>query len=303
MPVWQKLVDRRRKNLLFICKSIKTMDSSDSSSSSSEMHDESDESSASSSVASSSLSSTSSGSLLRKMLIVTQSSSLSSAAANEDDAVEHSGLISIVGTTITVALSATEKKKRNKRVQYTRMNWNAYMNQYMNDPSFERTIRMSRPSFCKLVDLLRDKLVVDNNQAERRGGGILPEVCLYMTIRYLAGGSYLDITKLVLISTAAFYYCVRKTIQAICNCPELNLKFPTTVTECQAIAEGFRLVSPRESIVNCVGCVDGYLMQIETPSREDAGNVRSFFSGHYQCYGINIQAVCDSNCMFTYFAL
>jgi hypothetical protein len=44
-------------------------------------------------------------------------------------------------------------------------------------------------------------------------------------------------------------------------------------------------------------------MQIETPSKKNAGNVPSFFSGHYQCYGINIQAVCDSNCIFTYFAL
>jgi hypothetical protein len=28
------------------------------------------------------------------------------------------------------------------------------------------------------------------------------------------------------------------------------------------------------------------------------GNVKAFFSGHYQTYGINVQAACDSNCKF-----
>ena len=57
------------------------------------------------------------------------------------------------------------------------------------------------------------------------------------------------------------------------------------------------------SIVNCVGAVDGYLMAINVPSRSEVGNVRSYFSGHYQKYGLNIQAVCDSSCMFTYFVV
>jgi len=26
----------------------------------------------------------------------------------------------------------------------------------------------------------------------------------------------------------------------------------------------------------------------------------AYFSGHYQCYGINVQAVCDSRCRYTY---
>ncbi len=32
-------------------------------------------------------------------------------------------------------------------------------------------------------------------------------------------------------------------------------------------------------------------------------NVTSFFSGHYQCYGLNVQAVCDHECRFTYIAI
>jgi hypothetical protein len=36
--------------------------------------------------------------------------------------------------------------------------------------------------------------------------------------------------------------------------------------------------------------------KICTPSNKEAGNVKA--SGHYQTYGINIQAVCDSKCRF-----
>lgn len=41
--------------------------------------------------------------------------------------------------------------------------------------------------------------------------------------------------------------------------------------------------------------MDGYLQRIRTPSQETE-NARSYFSGHYQTNGINIQVVCDHYC-------
>ena len=52
-------------------------------------------------------------------------------------------------------------------------------------------------------------------------------------------------------------------------------------------------------IDGCVACVDGLLLCIQTPSSSETGNVvKAFFSGHYQAYGINVQAACDSRCRF-----
>lgn len=67
--------------------------------------------------------------------------------------------------------------------------------------------------------------------------------------------------------------------------------------------EGFETASYNNTIVNCVSAVDGYLLVIDTPLAKLAKNVRSYFSGHYQRNGVNIQACCDSNCIFTYFGL
>ena len=37
--------------------------------------------------------------------------------------------------------------------------------------------------------------------------------------------------------------------------------------------------------------------------KETCGNVQSFFSGHYESYGLNCQAVCDSNLKFLFFGV
>ena len=44
-------------------------------------------------------------------------------------------------------------------------------------------------------------------------------------------------------------------------------------------------------------------MPIITPTKKTAKNVRSYFSGHYQKYGVNIQACCDAECRFTFLGL
>jgi hypothetical protein len=49
-----------------------------------------------------------------------------------------------------------------------------------------------------------------------------------------------------------------------------------------------------------VGVLDGYLLAINTPSKKYAKNVRSYFLGHYQRNGVNIQAMCDAHCRFTF---
>jgi hypothetical protein len=42
---------------------------------------------------------------------------------------------------------------------------------------------------------------------------------------------------------------------------------------------------------------------IETPPKSQVASVRSFFSGHCKCSGLNIQAASDHHCRFIYIAL
>ena len=38
-------------------------------------------------------------------------------------------------------------------------------------------------------------------------------------------------------------------------------------------------------------------------TKKEVHNVKSYFSGHYQTYGINIQAACDHNCHFLFIGM
>ena len=87
------------------------------------------------------------------------------------------------------------------------------------------------------------------------------------------------------------------------SCNQLAYSFPTTAHEIQQAVEDFKQHSTNGVIDGCVACLDGLLVQIQTPSSSETGNVKSYFSGHYHTYGLNIQAACDSECRFVYAAI
>ena len=80
---------------------------------------------------------------------------------------------------------------------------------------------MLMSSFDKLLSYIRESLEVDSDMAQLQGGEIIPEILLYCTLRYLAGGCYTDISFFVGISSASFYHVIWKTMYAIVQCEEL----------------------------------------------------------------------------------
>jgi hypothetical protein len=119
---------------------------------------------------------------------------------------------------------------------------------------------MTLTSFTKLLGYIHDSLLVDSDMASLCGGEIAPEIQLYCTLRYMAGGSYSDVQFFTGISTASFYRVVWRTIRAIVQCKQLSIRFPKTAEEGNAAADGFASVSDQRCIFNCVAAVDGYLI-------------------------------------------
>jgi hypothetical protein len=192
------------------------------------------------------------------------------------------------------------KFPNNPPIFQQRLCWSRFVEEKGSLRNFHRHLRMSLQSFQKLLSYILPGLIDEEGRAAGRGGPILPEIRLYATLRFLAGGSYLDVHYFCGISQSNFYTSVWRVIHLINKCPHLHISFPQTASECTAAAEGFRSISSGDAIVNCVSVVDGILVQIITPSKKEAKNVRSFFSGHYQTYGMNIQGACDHLCRFTF---
>ncbi|KAE8999706.1 hypothetical protein PF005_g15471 [Phytophthora fragariae] len=89
-------------------------------------------------------------------------------------------------------------------------------------------------------------------------------------------------------------------MDALCACEELYIRSPTeSRVRMQELADDFASISKDNILTGCVGCLDGWLCEIRPPSTEEAPDVSAFYSGHYQMYGLNVQAICDSLCRFT----
>ena len=199
--------------------------------------------------------------------------------------------------------SLVQKTTRRGALALNRMSWQGHASMHNENIYFHRALRMSLQSFKNLVNILRPDLHKDELKGSCRGGALSPEISVFATLRWLAGASFLDICPLVGISKTAFYDTLWKTIGAIVKSKHFeldNIQFPQTLDECTEAATSFESISHACAIRNCVSVIDGYLLKIETPTSKEVGNVRSYFSGHYQCYGVNVQAACDHSCRFTF---
>ena len=197
-----------------------------------------------------------------------------------------------------------ENKRRPTFYVRDRLEWGKHVEELVaeGDYAFSRLYRMEYHSFSRLCDIIRPTVEVDEEMSSLRTGKgpITVEIMLHCLLRWLGGGSYLDIRLSAGISVASFYRCVYKCIDAILASDELSYSFPQGEEEIASAARKFEALSSNGAIKGCVACLDGYLLGIQVPSSKETGNVKAYFSGHYQAYGINVQAACDHKCRFVY---
>ena len=93
----------------------------------------------------------------------------------------------------------------------------------LSDSDFRRVFRMQRNTFLSLLNVIRPDLERDGVMAARSSGGrIEPEIRLALTLRLLAGSSYLDSTVLFGVSRPFFYAVFLETVDSILG----HLKLP-----------------------------------------------------------------------------
>jgi len=188
---------------------------------------------------------------------------------------------------------------RGPAMECQRLNWDMHVKTLLLEGSFREFYRMSNNSFCKLLQHLSASLTVN----KQRGNSVVPEIIMHCTLRYLAGGSFSDIRATAGLSKATFYYCIHRGIDAINSCLALALQFPMTEDELKTTALEFQGKSSFGMLNGCIGALDGWLCRIQVPTPKDTPNVSSYFSGHYQCHGLNVQASCDARCRFTWISI
>ena len=178
--------------------------------------------------------------------------------------------------------------------------WCTFVSHHAGRIELKRHLCMSMSSLDKLLSYIRESLKVDSNMAQLQGGEIILEISLYCTLCYLAEGSYTNIFFFVVISSASFYCVIWKTMYVIVQCEELQILWPNTKERAVETVAGFSSISTNHVMTECAAVLNGYHMAITTPPKKEVHNIKSYFSGHYQTYGINIQVACNHNCWFLF---
>lgn len=101
--------------------------------------------------------------------------------------------------TILLLFVLLQARTRNSRYSRHRIDVDLEIEMLLNENMFEQTFRMTADSFSYLLGLLTPNIEVNRQQSANSSGEepISPPLMLMTTLRYLAGGSYLDIRRTV----------------------------------------------------------------------------------------------------------
>lgn len=167
-----------------------------------------------------------------------------------------------------------------------------YLMYHMRESTFNKLCSITEPYMQRNQDVVAIQTGKDDP--------ITTQISLHCLLHWLAGGSYLDVRVPGGMSIATFYAICDMVIDAINQAPTLQYSLPRSSPDMEKIARGFSFISTSKALDGCVGCVDGLLLKIIAPSNNETGHVKSYYSGHYACYGLNIQAVADAKCQFLF---
>ena len=78
---------------------------------------------------------------------------------------------------------------------------------------------------------------------------------------------------------------------------------PRNPEEWGEVAAGFAKVSRDELSGGCVSAVDSFFQAITCPKASEVSNQTSYYSRHYENFGLNCQAVCTHDLTFIYFGV
>ncbi|ETK81312.1 hypothetical protein L915_13187 [Phytophthora nicotianae] len=169
----------------------------------------------------------------------------------------------------------TCRRPRKPRVSRQRVDVDYEVEMLLNENMFERTFRMPAENFSHLLRKVTPAFTISERRSTNSSGEapISPSIMLMATSRYLAGGSYLDIRPMVGISEPSYYRVIDLTMDAILALEELQITFPNSDSEKEVVMEAFKNISSGGIMSGCIGCVDGWLCCIKTPTLADAGEV------------------------------
>ena len=200
---------------------------------------------------------------------------------------------------------------RSLPLEKTRPTWLGFCNR-ASESHFRRQFRMTREAFNNLCLLLsacvgegvfrsENSVISTCNAAslEARGGIIPGEVKVAVSLRLLAGGSYLDLMPLFDVSVPRIYVIFDEFLDWVLK----TFSFPLAryiqeedVPALTSISQEFSYGS-NGVLSGIIGALDGIAIRIRSPKLTEVSD-----PGNYYCrkgfFALNVQAICDRSKKF-----
>lgn len=175
----------------------------------------------------------------------------------------------------------------------------------LDDKMFRRQFRLVREDFFYVLLKISGDLQKNEKQAlNSSGSSITPELKLMITLRILAGASYLDMIhyRVHVDSVASIVW---ETVQAIHSKID-NIKLASTTEECLCIAKVWAAIQfirwGEHLTVGTIYAGDGLAIEISQPSVEELrGRPISIFRNRKNFWALIAQGFCDANTRFGVF--
>jgi len=210
----------------------------------------------------------------------------------------------------TIMSSIVQSGQRKRRPKYPRKRvlWSDYKDMLVNTNNFKERLRMLEHHFDYLLTSIKECISVDVKRSLASTEGvppISPEIVLCCGLCFVG----LDAPQSIIsdcfgISLPSARRVINMFLCAIdynTTCPELQIELPDPENrnELDNLAnEWSRLSTAQRVLDGFCGAVDGWLATTEAPF--DVPHPADYYSGHYQCFGINVQAMCGPDLAFLY---
>ena len=245
---------------------------------------------------------------------------VSSLIMDEEEEIEQRTYARLVEQYIlhTIQLSKDRSRVAKMRRKKQRLSWSVFQST-LTDTQFRRMYRMSRACFAQLCGLIEEKVGEEKFKSEcylRRiasenttmgrmsnaneattSGFISGEVKLAITLRMLAGGSYLDLFLIYNVFETHAYKILHETVADwICNDDIISINgkmYLNDMIHMKDVARTFEEHCRCGAFRGCIGALDWLLVKIKRPGSNDhVADPGDFFS-RKGLYAINCQVIVD----------
>ena len=193
---------------------------------------------------------------------------------------------------------------------YERLDWMGHVEKLRYTNEFDQRFCMNEFMFEHLLDALRDVITVSFKHSMSATGGndpIYPEVVMACGLCFCAGDTITSLADIYGISTDSTRRVINLFLDAVDFNTEfkpLQVKLPDNndIEALNDLAQRWANVSTAFGLMyGHIAALDGWIPRTEKP--RGVSNSADYFSGHYQMFGLNIQAMCDPDLLFLYVAV